>query len=76
MIAVKTDDAIYMNVDSFFAGDGLSSMGKGLCLGCGDGLPVKVIDCNEKQAETFLLNHGVSPADLDSFLFLGSDEKV
>lgn len=29
-----------------------------------------------QQAETFLLNHGVSPADLDSFLFLGSDEKV
>lgn len=29
-----------------------------------------------KQAETFLLNHGVSPADLDSFLFLGSDGKV
>ena len=36
MIAVKTDDAIYMNVDSFFAGDGLSSMGEGLYLGCGD----------------------------------------
>lgn len=29
-----------------------------------------------KQTEIFLLNHGVSPADLDSFLFLGSDEKV
>lgn len=29
-----------------------------------------------QQAETFLLNHGVSPSDLDSFLFLGSDEKV
>lgn len=29
-----------------------------------------------QQAETFLLNHGVSPADLDSFLFLGSDGKV
>lgn len=29
-----------------------------------------------KQAEIFLLNHGVSPSDLDSFLFLGSDEKV
>lgn len=29
-----------------------------------------------QQAETFLLNNGVSPADLDSFLFLGSDEKV
>lgn len=29
-----------------------------------------------KQAEIFLLNHGVSPADLDSFLFLGSDGKV
>lgn len=54
MITVKTDDAIYMNVDSSFAGDGLSSMGEGLYLGCGDGLPVKVIDCNEKQAESFL----------------------
>lgn len=54
MIAVKTDDAIYMNVDSFFAGYGLSSMGEGIYLGCGDGLPVKVIDCNEKQAESFL----------------------
>lgn len=30
----------------------------------------------QKQAEIFLLNHGVSPADLDSFLFLGSDEEV
>lgn len=29
-----------------------------------------------QQAETFLLNHDVSPSDLDSFLFLGSDEKV
>lgn len=29
-----------------------------------------------QQAERFLLNHGVSPSDLDSFLFLGSDEKV
>ena len=29
-----------------------------------------------QRAETFLLNSGVSPADLDSFLFLGSDEKV
>lgn len=29
-----------------------------------------------QQVETFLLNHGVSPADFDSFLFLGSDEKV
>lgn len=29
-----------------------------------------------QEAETFLLNHGVSPADLDSFLFLGSDEEV
>lgn len=29
-----------------------------------------------QQAETFLLNSGVSPSDLDSFLFLGSDEKV
>lgn len=29
-----------------------------------------------KQAEIFLLNSGVSPSDLDSFLFLGSDEKV
>lgn len=29
-----------------------------------------------KQAEIFLLNHGVSPDDLDSFLFLGSDGKV
>lgn len=29
-----------------------------------------------KQAEIFLLNHGVSPADLNSFLFLGSDGKV
>lgn len=28
-----------------------------------------------QQAETFLLNNGVSPADLDSF-FLGSDGKV
>lgn len=54
MIAVKTDDAIYMNIDSFFAGDGLSAMGAGLYIGCGDGLPVKVIDCNEKQAKSFL----------------------
>nr|DAE71067.1 MAG TPA: hypothetical protein [Caudoviricetes sp.] len=29
-----------------------------------------------QRAETFLLNSGVSPSDLDSFLFLGSDEKV
>ena len=54
MIAVKTDDAIYMNIDSFFAGDGLSAKGAGLYLECGDGLPVKVIDCNENQAKSFL----------------------
>lgn len=29
-----------------------------------------------QRAETFLLNSGVSPSDLDSFLFLGGDEKV
>lgn len=29
-----------------------------------------------RQAKRFLLELGVSPSDLDSFLFLGSDEKV
>ena len=54
MIAVKTDDAIYMNVDSFFVGDELSTMGEGLYLECDDGFSVKVIDCNKKQAKSLL----------------------
>ena len=55
MIVVKTDDAIYVNVDSFFVGDELSTMGEGLYLECDDGFSVnKVIDCNKKQAKSLL----------------------
>ena len=54
MIAVKTDDAIYMNVESFFAADELSIGGEGLYLDFGDGSPVKVVDCDKKKAESLL----------------------
>ena len=56
MIAVKTDNAIYMNIDSFFVGEELVTMGneKGLYLKCSDGLRVKVVDCDKKKAESLL----------------------
>lgn len=54
MIAVKTDDAIYMNIDSFFIGDELSTTGEGLYLECSDCSSVKVVDCDKKKAESLL----------------------
>lgn len=54
MIAVKTDDAIYMNIDSFFVGDELSITGERLYLDFGDCSPVKVVDCDKKKAESLL----------------------
>lgn len=54
MIAVKTDDAIYMNIGLFFAGDESCVNGKGLYIERSDGAIVKVITCEEEQAKSLL----------------------
>lgn len=53
MIAVKTDDAIYMNVESFFAADELSIGGEGLYIETDDG-SIKVMDCKYEKAKSLL----------------------
>lgn len=54
MIAVKTDDAIYMNIGLFFAGDESCVNGEGLYIERSDGAIVKVITCEEEQAKSLL----------------------
>lgn len=54
MIAVKTDDAIYMNIGLFFVGDESCVNGKGLYIERSDGAIVKVITCEEEQAKSLL----------------------
>lgn len=54
MIAVKTDDAIYMNVGLFFAGDESCVNGEGLYIERSDGAIVKAITCEEERAKSLL----------------------
>ena len=54
MIAVKTDDAIYMNIGLFFVGDESCVNGEGLYIERSDGAIVKVITCEEEQAKSLL----------------------